>query len=89
MLRGLFVTITNVNFDNEAINKIIDEVKNITRSIEPDNPLDLQEYEKLMSDIWGSDEDTRSLKSLLLLGLRVWQHMHGMHMSSDIKTMKL
>lgn len=70
MLRGLFVTITNVNFDNEAINKIIDEVKNITRSIEPDNPLDLQEYEKLMSDIWGSDEDTRSLKSLLLLGLR-------------------
>ncbi|MBR0256662.1 MAG: hydroxylamine reductase, partial [Synergistaceae bacterium] len=52
---GLFATITNVNFSTER-------VSGITKII------NLPPYD--MSKIWNANEDIRSLKSLVLFGLR-------------------
>ncbi|MDR2166459.1 MAG: hydroxylamine reductase [Clostridiales bacterium] len=53
---GLFSTTTNVNFNDKILNELIEAVK--TEDI----------YD--MAHLWGADEDIRSLKSLLLFGLR-------------------
>jgi len=74
ILEGLFTTITNVSFSDEAvelqIQKTRDEIKklhkNCTGTVDScphHKPLD-------MSILWEGNEDIRSLKSLLLLGLR-------------------
>ena len=52
IIDGLFTTITNANFDNEELKKMIKNPK-----------LD-------MNTIWNGNEDIRSLKSLLLFGLK-------------------
>lgn len=59
LIDGLFTTVTNVNFDNISIQKLID--KTIEKSGNQD--FDVQ-------SIWNCNEDTRSLKSLILFGLR-------------------
>ncbi len=65
VLDGLFTTITNVNFDDESIGvlkeKITAEKVRIGGKTVPDYDL---------RALWQSDEDIRSLKSLLLFGLR-------------------
>ncbi len=68
MIEGLFTTITNVNFDNEAIYLQIEKVREAQAAI-----AGLQDFTKLDYDVtglWQGDEDTRSLKSLILFGLR-------------------
>ena len=65
---ALFMTITNVNFDNADISalgaKIADETAKLKASAENSREID-------MNTIWNSkDEDARSLKSLLLFGMR-------------------
>lgn len=60
LINGLFTTITNVNFDNESITKMTKEVKDKIRC---DNKFDI-------NTVWDTDEDTRSLKSLILFGLK-------------------
>lgn len=74
VLDGLFTTITNVNFNNETINTLIDRVNAEKERLVPnclccssscgrnDN------YD--MKDMWNADEDIRSLKSLILFGIR-------------------
>lgn len=64
MLQGLFTTITNVNFDDESLEILIEKVNKEKESISTtaDN------YDP--NNIWTADEDIRSLKSLILLGLR-------------------
>lgn len=67
MLEGLFTTITNVNFNDTTINEKIEAV---TRE---KNALLSQcggsdDYD--MEELWNADEDIRSLKSLILFGLR-------------------
>ena len=60
IINGLFVTITNVNFDNDAIQRYIDRVdaaKNCDKKFD-------------IKSVWTADEDIRSLKSLILFGLR-------------------
>ena len=52
IIDGLFATITNTNFDNEELKKMIKNPK-----------LD-------MNIIWRGNEDIRSLKSLILFGLK-------------------
>lgn len=59
LIDGLFTTVTNVNFDNTSIQKLVDKV--IEKSGNPD--FDIQ-------SIWTCDEDKRSLKSLILFGLK-------------------
>ena len=74
IIEGLFSTITNVNFNNETIDKLIQRVEGEKRRIVPDcfscasvcgrtNNYDLDE-------LWNADEDIRSLKSLILFGIR-------------------
>lgn len=60
MLAGLFTTITNVNFNAETVQKRTDAVHALAPSA--------ADYD--MDRVWSADEDIRSLKSLILFGLR-------------------
>ena len=55
IIEGLFTTVTNVNFDDAALEKRIAEAGPSTMD---------------MNSLWGADEDLRSLKSLILFGMR-------------------
>lgn len=61
VLDGLFVTLTNVNFDDPAIQMVVEQVKAAATDVEI--------YD--MQKIWHAEnEDIRSLKTLILLGLK-------------------
>lgn len=74
ILEGLFTTITNVSFDNDAINNMMKKVReekeklvqSCSRCQTPCGKND--EYD--MNDLWNDNEDIRSLKSLILFGIR-------------------
>ena len=60
IIESLFASITNVNFDNNSLSDLIKRVKSkIPRDFEFD-----------INNIWNCDEDIRSLKSLILFGLK-------------------
>jgi hydroxylamine reductase len=61
--KGLFTTITNVNFDDRSIQSVIDEVKGASKPCCNASEMD-------MTTLWSDDEDTRSLKSLILFGIK-------------------
>jgi len=71
---GLFATITNVNFDKEALTALLRRVDEVKRQIVPlcyecasacgKN----DDYD--MEHLWTAGEDIRSLKSLILFGIR-------------------
>ena len=75
MIEGLFATLTNVNFDDEALEKLIEtavkekEVYASGCSVcqAPCGRMEIYEMEKVWKE---PDEDIKSLKSLLLFGLR-------------------
>ncbi len=60
MIGGLFTTITNVDFDGPAVQKVTDRVHDLAPNA--------ADYD--MAKLWGDNEDIRSLKSLILFGLR-------------------
>lgn len=64
VLKGLFTTITNVNFYNDTICELIDEVNSIREKLCPE----AENYD--VQKIWNDNEDIRSLKSLILFGMR-------------------
>lgn len=74
IIEGLFTTITNVNFNEETINVMIDKIhatSNINTPSMADNcstSSNSRDYD--MAKIWNADEDIRSLKSLILFGIR-------------------
>ena len=74
IIRGLFTTITNVNFNEETLRSLIDEVHQEKKRLVPDcgdcgSPCGrTSDYD--MAKIWQADEDVRSLKSLILFGIR-------------------
>ena len=73
MLEGLFATVTNVSFDDESLGRIVEQVRRATAFLNASCGCKESEVCKpdyAMSQIWEADEDTRSLKSLVLLGLR-------------------
>ncbi len=61
LIEGLFITVTNVNFDNNFIENFRNKIKKI-------GILDINRVD--MDTLWTSNEDIRSLKSLILFGLR-------------------
>lgn len=71
---GLFTTVTNVSFDNNSIEKMIEKVENEKSSLLYNcqncaSPCGRNDnYD--MNMLWNADEDIRSLKSLILFGLR-------------------
>ena len=74
MVEGLFTTITNVSFDEERIREQIENVKkekNVLTAGSGDGSQPCTGNEDYDMDLlWNADEDTRSLKSLILFGLR-------------------
>ena len=74
IIESLFATLTNVNFDNAALEKLLERVGEEKRKMVPDcfacaAPCGRNnEYD--MQDLWNADEDIRSLKSLILFGIR-------------------
>ena len=64
VLEGLFTTITNVNFNDETIEILIEKVRTEKKKLAPLTP----DYD--MADLWNAEEDIRSLKSLILFGIR-------------------
>lgn len=74
IIESLFTTITNVNFDNNKISYLIEKIK-----LEKERLVPLcfccssacgrnDDYD--MNNLWIADEDIRSLKSLILFGIR-------------------
>ncbi len=74
MIEGLFMTITNVSFDNEAIKIQIEKTeKEIQKLVAGGGHYSSQfnrGYQYDMKELWSSNEDIRSLKSLILFGLK-------------------
>ena len=74
VLEGLFTTITNVNFNDETLKLFINKIEDTKKKLVPNcftcsgscgrnNDFD-------MNTLWTTDEDIRSLKSLILFGIR-------------------
>ncbi len=74
IIEGLFTTITNVNFNNQTLQDMIDKVHNEKNIISPGCSAcearcgNTDDYD--MNEIWNANEDIRSLKSLILFGIR-------------------
>ncbi len=64
VLEGLFTTVTNVDFDSARVQQYIDTVHAETKVLGGA----VADYN--MQNLWDENEDIRSLKSLLLFGLR-------------------
>lgn len=74
ILEGLFTTVTNVNFNDETLREMIARVNEEKDRIVPGCAScvsrcgNTDNYD--MKRMWEADEDVRSLKSLLLFGIR-------------------
>ena len=73
IIEGLFTTITNVNFDDVTVQNEIDKVHDATGKLLPscsrcEGGVRADDYD--MEQLWKDSEDIRSLKSLILFGLR-------------------
>jgi hydroxylamine reductase len=66
---GLFTCVTNVNFDRASVDALTDLVRNQTEQIARTSGIE-PAHEYRMVDLWDADEDVRSLKSLVLFGIR-------------------
>jgi hydroxylamine reductase len=69
LIDALFTTITNVNFYDRTVHEMMDAVqKEKSRIKGKKDDCACQDYD--MRKIWEADEDIRSLKSLILFGMR-------------------
>ena len=74
IIEGLFTTVTNVAFDDDSIKEMIDKVNTEKSKIVPGCAAcasrcgNTDNYD--MKRMWEADEDIRSLKSLILFGIR-------------------
>ena len=74
VLEGLFTTITNVNFNDETVRQLIRDTHSETMKLAGGcagcTACGAAAGDYDMTRIWEADEDIRSLKSLILFGLR-------------------
>lgn len=74
IMEGLFTTVTNVNFNEKTLRELIDRVHGEKARLVPDCACcasacgRTDDYD--MENIWNAQEDIRSLKSLILFGVR-------------------
>ena len=69
ILEGLFTTITNVNFDDASIKDLTARIHTAAaKTANACNGSIVSDYD--MNNIWNANEDIRSLKSLILFGVR-------------------
>lgn len=59
IVEGLFTTITNVNFNEKTVAEMTDKIHALSKG---------EDYD--MELLWNANEDIRSLKSLILFGIR-------------------
>ena len=74
VLEGLFTTVTNVNFNDETLKILIYKIENAKKKLVPNCFTCSGSCGKNdnfdMNTLWTTDEDVRSLKSLILFGVR-------------------
>ena len=74
VIEGLFTTITNVNFNNETLNALMERIEEEKKRLIPSCYECASACGKSndynMEALWKADEDIRSLKSLILFGIR-------------------
>lgn len=74
VIEGLFTTITNVNFNEATIKALIERVRAEKNRIVPDCGCCASSCGRTadydMNALWNADEDLRSLRSLILFGIR-------------------
>lgn len=74
MLEALFSTLTNVNFNNETLTAQIDQIKAEKQRISQGCAACISPCGKVFEydirTLWEADEDIRSMKSLILFGIR-------------------
>lgn len=70
VLEALFSTVTNVNFNNETLTALIKQVENEAAALEDINKTGASKKHYDMKNLWTEEEDIRSLKSLVLFGIR-------------------
>ena len=74
VIDGLFATITNVNFDADALRVLIERAEDEKKKLAPGCYACASSCGKTrnydMNALWNADEDIRSLKSLILFGIR-------------------
>ena len=74
ILEGLFTAVTNVNFNNDTITALMQRIEDEKKRLVPNCFFCLascgrtEDYD--MQKLWTADEDVRSLKSLILFGIR-------------------
>ena len=74
LIEGLFTTVTNVNFNERTIRELIDRVHAEKARLIPNCSACASrcgrndDYD--MAELWNAQEDVRSLKSLILFGVR-------------------
>ncbi|MBR6767160.1 MAG: hydroxylamine reductase, partial [Clostridia bacterium] len=74
VIEALFSTLTNVNFDSVSLEKLIAQVQTEKARLIPEcgqckSPCGRND-DLAVNEIWQDDEDIRSLKSLILFGIR-------------------
>ena len=74
IIEGLFATLTNVSFDNNAISELIERVRAekkriIPRCFQCASPCK-RNADYNLQNLWNASENIRSLKSLILFGIR-------------------
>ncbi|WP_414732118.1 hydroxylamine reductase [Acetobacterium carbinolicum] len=62
--KALFTTVTNVSFDDESLKVMVDCVDKMKADLDPT----AEDYD--MAKLWDDNEDIRSLKTLILLGVK-------------------
>lgn len=74
MIEGLFATLTNVSFDEKALRELIDRVHGEKMRLAPNcfgcTSVCGRTNDYDMEMVWDAQEDIRSLKSLILFGVR-------------------
>ena len=74
ILEALFTTVTNVSFNPETLEVLIDRVhkerERLLSDLGEGEVTITKDDDYNMLDLWGADKDVRSLKSLTLFGLR-------------------
>jgi len=80
VIKGLFYTITNTNFDNQSLKKMIrivyDEKRNLIKQIDPERVTKIPTDEEILQKagevgvLSTKSEDIRSLSELLIYGLK-------------------
>ncbi len=74
VIDGLFTTITNVNFNEKTIQALIDKVHFLKNELVPNCNTCVEKCGRTddydMNLVWTAQEDIRSLKSLILFGIR-------------------